>query len=98
MVYKFQRGEANPDETQSAPLSFPLQQDGSKTAEITQAGIVSPLGEVRGLKLTIDASDVITSARAVQNITSIAMGGGLSGASCFCLAWHNLVKFVLTVV
>lgn len=85
MAYKFQRGEANLSgaiELQSAAAELSLsQQDGSKTVEITQAGIVSASAQVRGLKLTIDASDVITSARAVQNITSIAMGGGLSGAT-----------------
>ena len=85
MAYKFQRGEANLSgaiELQSATAELSLsQQDGSKTVEITQAGIVSASAQVRGLKLTIDASDVITSARAVQNITSIAMGGGLSGAT-----------------
>ena len=75
MAYKFQRGEANLSgsiELSSAEAELSVsQQDGSKTVELTQAGVVSGSSQGHFNKLTIDSVDVISNAQQLQNIASL---------------------------
>jgi len=94
MAYKFQLGQAQLSGALVQEGAIKVHNEsGTEVATFTQAGIVSGSGAIQGGSVDVDGAvdgkdgfkvngtAIVSSARAVSNVTTIAMGGALSGVS-----------------